>query len=660
MGRRLSADEALARLAREDALGQLRRRAGKMLQLGSENGRPMLDWVGAVPRMLADSGCLETVEAEARQLAARGMRHVIWAGMGGSVLAVRVLCALGFFGTGIQMHPLDSTDPRALNRVVQRLAEAKGVALPAGASPVGQDTKAQDQRAEAPADAALCRDLFADVLMMAVAMGKTSEEPISHLDWFTGLLRRGGLPVAKHALVMAVPDSYLERYAQSHDIPRLPLQLDGGAGTPGRMSAPATRVFLLPAAIALTGGAVPGTLRGVLEQAWAAYDLDGAAARPQQHPFVRLAAALAGEATDGACALWLALPPELDALRWWTEQLMEESLGKGGKGIVVFSDQRLAIPPAAARDSAPRLSGLQLHILPESAPDGVALAVTPELSAPSGERTPAANFTLYQPLLTGGTAADRLAGLAALFLGLQLCTALYAYLHDISFVGQPAVERYKARARELRTAGDPLQAALAATTPLTEGGTRLLPPHHALPLSPATTSLAEIVAAALAPPPTYLDLTINGEVADQDIAALDALLRRLGNDVLGIPVKLRRAPASYHSTEQSEMDGPPGLVSVRALAAQSDSSLLGSYDAAFLRAQAVGTWLAMNEQDRGADPLSRSEEDQRSAVPPSRSEEGRTCFLLLYDGDDDAMALALSRFLADVTHMVAASKGVRT
>jgi hypothetical protein len=656
MGRRLSADEALARLAGEDAVGQLRCRAGKMLQLGSENGTPMLDWVDAVPRALIDPGGLEEVELEAQQLAARGIRHVIWAGMGGSVLTVRVLCALGFFTKGIRVYPLDSTDPRALNHVIQRLAEAKGITMPAGASAVRQDTKAQDQRTEAPAkdedDAALCRDLFADVVMVAVAMGKTSEEPISHLDWFTDLVRRGELPVAEHALVMAIPDSYLERYAQSHGIPRLPLQLDGGAGTPGRMSAPATRVFLLPAAIALTGGgAAPGTLRSVLEQAWAAYDLDGAAGRPQQHPFVRLAAALAGEARDGACALWLALPPAgasgrdpgpyavelrgpgvrrpLDALRWWTEQLMEESLGKGGKGIVLFSDQHLAIPPAAARNSAPRLSGLRLHILPEARP--AAPGQTVDLS---DERVAADDFTLYQPLLAHGTPADRLAGLAALFLGLQLCMALYAYLHDIPFAGQPAVEHYKARARELRTAGDPLQAALAATTPLIEGGIRLLPPPRALPLPSATTSLPGLVAAALAPPPTYLDLTINGEVADQDIAALDALLRRLGNDVLGIPVKLRRAPASYHSTEQSEMDGPPGLVSVRALAGGNDPIMLGSYDSRFLGAQAVGTWMAMYEQ-------------------------GRTCFLVLFDGDN-GLAHALCRFLADVTHEVAASKGMCT
>ena len=36
----------LTRLLEEDAVGQLRRRDGKMAELGSENGELKLDWVG--------------------------------------------------------------------------------------------------------------------------------------------------------------------------------------------------------------------------------------------------------------------------------------------------------------------------------------------------------------------------------------------------------------------------------------------------------------------------------------------------------------------------------------------------------------------------------------------------------------------------------------
>ncbi len=47
---------------------------------------------------------------------------------------------------------------------------------------------------------------------------------------------------------------------------------------------------------------------------------------------------------------------------------------------------------------------------------------------------------------------------------------------------------------------------------------------------------------------------------------LDERTRTIGNTLLGVPIKLRQAPAAYHSTEQSEMDGPPYLVSLRLVA----------------------------------------------------------------------------------------------
>jgi glucose-6-phosphate isomerase len=570
-----------------------------MARLGTEQDIPMLDWVDAVPRLLADRAQLEEIEAEARQLLARGVRHVIWAGMGGSVLAVQVLRALGFCGSEPTIHPLDSTDPAALNALLRDLAAAKGFLLPA-------------LDAHEPDTDVLCRSLLGDTLMIAVAMGMTSEEPISHLTWFGDLLVRAGLAPATHQLVMALPDSYLDRYAREHAIPTRPLQPDGGSGTGGRMSAPSTRIFLLPVALDLAARDAPaGSLRRILARAWQAYDLDGAMATPGQHPYVRLAAALAGASDRGACHLFLRLPPQLEPLSWWTEQLMEESLGKGGKGVIVFSDQPVGPRPA-----------------PAASPCGLSLRLTAEAeAAPAG--APAEGFHIREPLLGAPDLDDQLAGIAATFLGLQLTMALFGYLHDVAFAGQPAVEHYKSRARALRLQGDPL-AAVRGGAGVTQGRLTLLPPPGVqLAASPAET-LAGALTASLARL-TYLDLTVNGELGDGWSDALERHLRRLGNEHLGVPVKLRRAPAAYHSTEQSEMDGPEGIISVRALALRSETCLLGDYDAAFLRAQAVGTWQAMNEA-------------------------ARPCFLLLYDGTGAALGPALDNFLEEVVEALSAGQ----
>src|SRR6266566_2011750 len=434
---------ALQQLVEDDAVGQLRRRDGLMATLGSEDDALKLDWVEGVARLLADPAQLEEVEAEARDIWQRGIRHMIWAGMGGSVIAVRVLCDLGFCGGGddpsssqqgresIAIYPLDSTDPAALNEIVREIARAKNLALPAlaasgAANAARADAQAASKEKEEASRPAFLHALLHDVMMVGVAMGMTSEEPITHLEWFTDLLKQAGLRPAEHLLVMTLPGSYLDRFAHEQQAPSRPLQLDGGTGTGGRMSAPATRVFLLPAALYLTrlpGG--PGQLRSVLQHAWDEYNLELATSRPAEHPFVQLGAALSAASLDGACRLLLKMPEGWQAFVSWLEQLMAESLGKGGKGIVVFDDQTL-------NQSAP---GYQKGgMLP--------VRVVTEVTQSGEDQL----FLRSQPSLASQEPQNRLAALAASFLGWQLSMALYGYLQRITFAGQPAVENYKARA----------------------------------------------------------------------------------------------------------------------------------------------------------------------------------------------------------------------
>ena len=442
---------ALQKLIDDDAIGQLRRRDGLMATLGSEGAELKLDWVEGVARLLADSKMLEEVEAEAKDILQSGIRHIIWAGMGGSVLTVRVLCELGFFNEqnnhkSIAIYPLDSTDPAALNGIVRKIAAAKKLELPIG---------------EESSDPSFLRTLLNDVMMIGVAMGMTSEEPITHLEWFTDLVKQAGLRPAEHLLVMTLPDSYLDRFAHEQQAPSRPLQPDGGTGTGGRMSAPATRVFLLPAALYLTTTFPnqPGQLRQVLQRAWDDYNLELATSQPAEHPFVQLAAALSAASSDGACRMLLGMPDGWRVLVSWLEQLMEESLGKEGKGIVVFDDQLL-------NHAAPGyLQNGMLHV-----------RVVTETTPPPEDQL----FLLSQPSLASQEPQNRLAALATSFLGWQLSMALYGYLQHITFAGQPAVENYKARARALRTQHDPLQVASNWSPALQEGILTLLAPHSAM------------------------------------------------------------------------------------------------------------------------------------------------------------------------------------
>jgi hypothetical protein len=682
----------MRRLIQEDAIGQLRRQEGLMAVLGSEDGALKLDWVEGVPRLLADPIMLEEVENEARELWERGIRHVIWAGMGGSVIAVRVFTDLGFCSGSdnelratsrvsttplpsprpyydpdhFTIYPLDSTDPAALDEIVRRIANPKNLTLPAdGAVPNPE----------------FLRALLDDVMMIGVSMGMTSEEPITHLEWFTDLLKQARLRAAQHLLVMTLPGSYLDTFAQEHQVPARSLQLDGGTGTGGRMSAPTTRVFLLPAALYLTrlpqksdseqqqeSGQPPidrpppppnidadvhdenladsrpvrkaSMLETLLLQAWGEYNLELATARPADAPFVQLAAALSDASVDGRCRMLLQMPPGWSPFIPWVEQLMEESLGKGGRGIVVFENQ--ALNPKAPGYSARGL----LHVHVET-----------DIAEREDE---AGHFVLYQPLLASDEPRRRLIALTASFLEWQLSMALYGYLHRIRFAGQPAVENYKTRAHSLRMMHDPLQFVQGwQASAASETITLYAPPGTRVQGNPASVYAAALRATLTAqngqaPSPetlAYLDFTINGEIATDVSKLIVSHMQQIGNVLLGVPVKIRRAPAAYHSTEQSEMDGPPHLVSLRLLAPGSQSlkgattrvpsfqppgagrhndnktTLLGSYNDTFLRAQAVSTWQAMIEV-------------------------GRMCLLMILEGSGDALYESLEHFFQETTEIL--------
>ncbi|GCF07571.1 hypothetical protein [Dictyobacter arantiisoli] len=580
---------ALHKLVTEDAVGLLRGRAGKMAVLGSEDGKLKLDWVEGIARLLADPDGLEAVENEARALWEQGIRHIIWAGMGGSIMAVRVLKQMGFGDasaeTGITIYPLDSTDPAALNTILQQIAQAKQQPLTASNSEL--------------------KTLLEDVMMVGVAMGMTSEEPITHLTWFTQLLEQAGLSPAAHLLVMTLPDSYLDRFARAQHAPSRPLQLDGGTGTGGRMSAPATRVFLLPAALYLSRqGPTAGKLRQVLSKAWNDHNLEQAMTQPARHPFVQLAAALADTSSAGACRLLLNAPAPWDTLFSWIEQLMEESLGKGKQGVVIFQDQELNAQAADFQHTG------TLRV--------VLSADTQPVTTTTHEELP--SFMLHQPYLASTNPLDRLAAVATCFLGWQLSMALYGYLQDITFAGQPAVEAYKAGARSLRNLPDPLQPLYSWPVTFSEGSLKLYAPLNVIEQATPAAVLASTLKRVR---PAYLDCTINGEVFPELKDALAQIVFPLANRLLGIPAKLRQAPADYHSTEQSEMDGPPDLVSLRILFHQHEHIQLGTYSDTFLLAQAVSTWQAMIGQNR-------------------------QCFLLVIDGSAQQAASQLTGYLRGV------------
>jgi glucose-6-phosphate isomerase len=263
------------------ALRQLAGRAGRMAELCTDHGTVRMDWVDSVEKLAADPRPLRELEGLAAGWRRRGVRHVVWSGMGGSGVTVGVLAELaaGDGDPGPAVHLLDSTDPAAIDALVARLAEAKDLA-PSG-------TVLADH----------AHALLRDVVLVAVSLGVTSEEPVTHLAWFLGLLAAAGLPAARHAVVLTVPGSRLEDAAVREGLEARPVFLADRGGLPGRMSAPGTSVFLLP--VALRSADDAERPRSVLAEAWSAHDLAGTLEDPERSPYVRLAGEIAARTPGG-------------------------------------------------------------------------------------------------------------------------------------------------------------------------------------------------------------------------------------------------------------------------------------------------------------------------------------------------------------------------
>jgi glucose-6-phosphate isomerase len=582
----------LERLAEEDVLGQLLRRHGRMAELATEAGDVKLDWVDGVEKALGAPHLLRAAEQEAEEIVAQGIRHVIWSGMGGSVQTVYTLKRMGYLDQpALAIHPLDSTDPAALNRILAAIGAPGGRGL-----------------AEA----------LQHTLMIGVSMGLTSEEPITHLEWFDGLLADAGLPDrGRHIQVMTLPGSYLDQFARRRGSRMVPIQLDAQNHTPGRMSAPATRVFLRPVALLLASLGVSGGLQPILQRGQDLYELshslsdDRRRSLTRRDPFLQLAAwlSLLAERGVGAPKLLVTLPPRWEGFAPWLEQLVEESLGKGGKGFLIFYDQS---PLARYGDEC---AVLRIFVGDYPAPP------------PGPPGLPALSLRVPGSSLRGlPDEARGLGELAGLFLCFKKTVAAYGYLQDIVFAGQPAVEAYKRYARDLREAPGPVTLDQGATG---ESGGRwrvqledvavdysslvrrgLVPAAGAgsiddvarrlggNPEHPPDVLAAVLTAARQAGILRYLDLTWNGELPADWRRLFERQRDELANLTLGIPAKVRTGPSDYHSTEQSETDGPPELVSIRLVAQRHEPVVAGRYDDKFLLAQARGTWQAMEDAGR--------------------------------------------------------------
>lgn len=267
------------------------------------SGRPdeitnRMGWLDIHARMRPEAAALQQW---ADQMYGQGFRQVVLIGMGGSSLAPEVFRQiLGPEGDrpGMEMHILDTTDPVQIVALESRL------------------------------------DLASTLFLVATKSGGTVET-LSGYRYFQARVvqSRTGQPAGQHFVAITDPGSSLVDMARQAGFQCI-FENDPDIG--GRYSA-LSHFGLVP--LALLGADIDRLLEPVAA---------GAAQARQAgvgHDAVRLGALMAGLAAQGRDKLTLMMPTALSALGDWLEQLVAESLGKAGKGIVPVLGETLDDAP---------------------------------------------------------------------------------------------------------------------------------------------------------------------------------------------------------------------------------------------------------------------------------------------------------------------------
>ena len=248
---------------------------------------------------------LGAIKALSNDLVQDGIRHVVVLGMGGSSLCVETLSRCLPLDAGKpRLHVLDSTHPDAVLAVQKEL------------------------------------DLDRTLFVVASKSGSTIE-PNVMFDYFWGVMSpRAGAKAGRHFIAITDPGSSLEKLSRERGFRKTFLN---PSDVGGRFSA-LTLFGMVPA---LLGGADASALLGRARDAAKACSPQTAT---RDNPGLRLGAALGRHARDGRDKLTLVLDPRLEAFGLWIEQLIAESTGKEGKGIVPVVGEPLGAPSEYGKD----------------------------------------------------------------------------------------------------------------------------------------------------------------------------------------------------------------------------------------------------------------------------------------------------------------------
>ncbi|MEW6444310.1 MAG: bifunctional transaldolase/phosoglucose isomerase [bacterium] len=294
--RQLEAQQFVSRLWRKDPS------LWKSDPAEQQSIRRGLGWLHLPEKMM---DCLPDLRAFTAEVKSAGFRHVVHMGMGGSSLTpILFERAFGPRKEGLPLTVLDTTDAATIREIERNV----------------------------PPDAAL---------FIVASKSGTTTEPLAFGEYFYARLRQAkGEAAGDHFVAVTDPGTPLEKLARERRYRRAFLSFpDVG----GRYSA-FSYFGLVPAAL------MGLDLAELLERALRMLHACGHCVPAGENPGVILGAAMAELARAGRDKVTFLLPDAIVPLGLWLEQLLAESTGKEGKGLVPVAGEPPAEPAVYGGD----------------------------------------------------------------------------------------------------------------------------------------------------------------------------------------------------------------------------------------------------------------------------------------------------------------------
>jgi transaldolase/glucose-6-phosphate isomerase len=486
---------------------------------------------------------VEVLEAFATSVRAEGFTAALVCGMGGSSLAPEVLqMSIPLGETGIPVRVLDSTDPTAVRAASTASDPASTLYLIASKS--GTTTESQS--------------FFAHFWKL--------EDDI-HSDIPQGL-------AGNHFVAITDPGKSVDAF-DHHDLYRELFLNPSDVG--GRYSA-LTYVGLVPAA--LMGLDIRSLLADAEQMAARCEETDAA------NPGVALGAALGSLAIQGRDKLTLVIEPRSAALANWIEQLVAESTGKHGVGIVPIVGEPLGDPGVYGRDRV----FVKLSSGTDTEWEAASSAALDELAA--------AGHPVIEVELGSGPGA-----LGAEFFRWEFATAVAGVVLGINPFDEPNVTESKDNTRRVIEQFRETGSVPAPEIVATQGAISLAGDAALRLTSTSSDTMATELRRHLARcrPDGYFGIHAYLAQTPERDGALRGIAQLL-RDRTGIATTLGYGPRFLHSTGQLHKGGPASgcfLQLQQDYAEDADVPIPGSHEsfAVLVSAQAAGDFISLESHE---------------------------------------------------------------